>query len=125
MPERLFVYGTLRPGESNEHYLSAIAGRWMDASIKGIHFPEGYGATVGYPVIVPSQHGPAISGLVLEAEFSLAQWQMLDDFETEAYERVIQPVTTLEGAQIDAFVYVLNQADLKQLAAQHPELQLA
>lgn len=124
MVERLFVYGTLRPGESNQHYLAAIPGKWLNASIRGIHFPQGYGATDGYPVLVPTHQGPPIPGLILEASFTQDHWQMLDDFETEAYERILSTVETEEGRQLNAFVYILNQTDLKQLALEHPELNL-
>lgn len=124
MAERLFVYGTLRPGESNEHYLAAIPGKWMNASIRGIHYPDGYGATDGYPVLVPSQQGQPIAGLVLEAEFTEDQWRMLDDFESEAYERKLQIVVTSNGLELTAFVYVLNQTDLQQLALEQPDLNL-
>jgi gamma-glutamylcyclotransferase (GGCT)/AIG2-like uncharacterized protein YtfP len=116
MVERLFVYGTLRPGESNEHYLTPIAGTWMNASIRGIHFPHGYGATEGYPVLTPSPQGEIIPGLILEARFSQAQWQMLDEFETDAYERVLATVTDDSGAKVSAFVYILNAIDRNRLA---------
>jgi gamma-glutamylcyclotransferase (GGCT)/AIG2-like uncharacterized protein YtfP len=125
MVERLFVYGTLRPGESNEHYLAPIAGKWMNASIRGIHFPHGYGATEGYPVLALSQHGRPIPGLVLEAQFSQVHWQTLDEFETDAYERVLTTVALDRGAELSAFVYVLNAADRNRLAQELPELNLS
>jgi len=112
MPERLFVYGTLRPGESNEKFLTNIPGKWMNASIRGIYFPTGYGATQGYPVLVPDENGQLIHGQVLEANFTQSHWQLLDDFETEAYERVLKTVVTEGGASLSAFVYILNQDDL-------------
>ncbi len=124
MAERLFVYGTLRPGESNQHYLASIPGKWMNASLRGIHYPNGYGATEGYPVLTPTDLGQPIEGMVLEADFSAAQWQLLDDFETDAYERIRTTVVGEDGAVFTAFVYVLNKTDLAQLASELPELGL-
>ncbi len=124
MLQRLFVYGTLRPGESNQHFLAAIAGKWMSASIRGVHFPNGYGATEGYPVIAPTQLGQPIAGMILEAQFTQKQWQTLDEFESTAYERVLSRVVADNGEELSAFVYVLNRADLEQLALELPSLGL-
>lgn len=115
MTARLFVYGTLRPGESNAYFLTQISGEWIEASLIGFHFPSGYGATEGYPVLVPSSSGLPISGFIFEAEFTTSQWQMLDDFETDAYQRILASVTTASGAYLDAYVYILNRKDLEKL----------
>ena len=104
MAERLFVYGTLRSGEKNEHFLAQISGQWIEASLTGFHFPSGYGATEGYPVVVPSASGQAIPGLVFEAEFTARQWLMLDDFETDAYQRIVASVTTASTPYLSAYV---------------------
>ena len=98
MAERLFVYGTLRPGESNQQYLASIPGKWMNASVRGVHYPNGYGATEGYPVLAPTELGQPIAGMVLEAKFTKAQWQLLDDFETDAYERIQTKVVGEDGS---------------------------
>ncbi|MDA0689829.1 MAG: gamma-glutamylcyclotransferase [Proteobacteria bacterium] len=121
-PERLFVYGTLRPGMSNAHYLQGIHGTWINATISAVHLPEGYGATIGYPVLVPTAKGQAVHGQILEAHFTQADWRMLDDFETDAYERVLLPVQTDQGAELLAWVYVLNAADAMTLRAERPKL---
>jgi len=41
--DHLFVYGTLRPGEANEHVMNDIGGEWRVATIKGRWFEEGWG----------------------------------------------------------------------------------
>ncbi len=115
MPQRLFVYGTLRPGESNERFLVNKPGIWMNASITGILFPAGYGATEGYTVLVPDENGQLIHGQILEANFTEADWKILDEFETEAYERVLTTVVSEDGARLSAYVYILNQDDLTRL----------
>jgi gamma-glutamylcyclotransferase (GGCT)/AIG2-like uncharacterized protein YtfP len=115
MIERLFAYGTLKPGEINAHFLAQIPGKWIEASLIGFHFPSGYGATEGYPALIPSFSGRPIAGLVFEAEFTIDQWQMLDDFETDAYQRVMTKVTTTSKTCLSAYVYALNQDDLRTL----------
>jgi gamma-glutamylcyclotransferase (GGCT)/AIG2-like uncharacterized protein YtfP len=107
---------------SNAHYLQGIQGTWIDATINAVHLPEGYGATIGYPVLVPTPQGEAVPGQILEAHFTKADWRMLDDFETEAYERVLLPVTTDQGAEVLAWVYILNSADAIRLRAEKPQL---
>ena len=49
MTERLFVYGSLAPGESNAHVLAGIDGTWEPATVTGTLHPEGWGATLGFP----------------------------------------------------------------------------
>ncbi|MDA0790510.1 MAG: gamma-glutamylcyclotransferase [Proteobacteria bacterium] len=122
MTERLFVYGTLMPGRCNENYLAAIPGAWMKGFVRGIHFPEGYGATAGYPVLVPANDAPPVPGFIFEADFTDAHWQTLDDFETDAYERRLLPVVTGDGTQLNAYVYVLNRADVARLCQELPDL---
>lgn len=107
---------------SNAHYLQGIQGTWINATINAVHLPEGYGATVGYPVLVPTAKGEAVHGQILEAHFTKSDWRMLDDFETDAYERVLLPVVTDLGTELLAWVYVLNTADAMSLRAEKPQL---
>lgn len=116
------MYGTLRPGMSNAHYLQDVRGTWVNATIKAVYLPEGYGATIGYPVLIPTVSGQAVHGQILEARFSKARWRMLDDFETDAYERVLLPVETDQGTELLAWVYVLNATDALTLRAEKPQL---
>ena len=46
---RLVVYGTLAPGESNEHVMADIPGRWTPAVVRGTRVDSGRGAAFGYP----------------------------------------------------------------------------
>jgi len=38
-PQRLFVYGSLAPGEVNAQVLEPLAGEWQEASVRGTLHP--------------------------------------------------------------------------------------
>ena len=58
--EHLFVYGTLAPGQPNEHVLAPYAGTWTPATVRGELLDRGWGPENGYPSIA------------LRADFELA-----------------------------------------------------
>jgi hypothetical protein len=95
--------------------LANVGGRCIEAPLIGFHFPSGYGVTESDPVLAPSLSSQPIAGLVFEAEFTIGQWQMLDVFETDAYQQVMAKVTTTSKTCLNSYFYVLNQDDLKAL----------
>lgn len=46
--ERLFVYGTLRPGHVNAHILQDIGGEWLPGYVTGTFFERGWGAAADF-----------------------------------------------------------------------------
>ena len=50
--ERLFVYGTLRPGHSNAHIMDSIGGEWQPGYITGTFYERGWGAAADFPGFV-------------------------------------------------------------------------
>ena len=48
---RLFVYGTLAPGEENAHVLAHCRGDWMRGSVTGRLVDTGWGAAMGFPAL--------------------------------------------------------------------------
>jgi hypothetical protein len=44
---RLATYGTLAPGEPNEHKLAHVDGRWLTGVIRGRLIESGWGAALG------------------------------------------------------------------------------
>jgi gamma-glutamylcyclotransferase (GGCT)/AIG2-like uncharacterized protein YtfP len=106
--KRLFVYGTLAPGEANEHMLNKLAGSWQPASIRARHDQQGWGLTMGYPAIVLDEHADRIDGLVFTSIDLALYWPELDDFEGEAYRRVVARVMLEDGTRTDAYVYELG-----------------
>lgn len=109
--ERLFIYGTLAPGRPNHHRVADIPGEWRAATLRGTLHDEGWGATQGYPAIIPDPTGQAVQGSVLSSTELSEHWARLDAFEGEAYERVEVQIEFVEGGRADAFVYALRARD--------------
>lgn len=106
--ESLFVYGTLRPGEANAHWLTALAGTWEPATLQGRLFADGLPITEGYPVIWPAENGREIPGWLFHSPDLFHHWADLDAFEGEAYLRVQIEVKRPSGTRVSAHVYALN-----------------
>ena len=106
--ERLFVYGTLGPGRPNEHVLDAIGGSWETATVTGTLRHEGWGAELGYPGIDLDEHGGEVEGFLFTSENLSGHWAVLDEFEGEAYERVLAKVKIKDGSIVDAYIYMLR-----------------
>lgn len=107
---KLFVYGTLGPGRPNEHWLTKIGGNFEAAHVRGRLYPEGWGATLGYPAMVIDPNGEFVSGHVFTSDNLPNHWQELDDFEGEGYSRELTEVTLKNGTTIRAYYYALSPA---------------
>jgi len=108
MFEKLFVYGTLGPGRPNEHVLANIGGTWVEGSVKGILRNKGWGAEMGYPGLELDESGDEIKGFVFTSDNLANHWAILDDFEGEAYLRVLSNVTLTNGSVVQANLYTLH-----------------
>jgi gamma-glutamylcyclotransferase (GGCT)/AIG2-like uncharacterized protein YtfP len=106
--EKLFVYGTLGLGRPNEHILSDIGGSWQTATVKGNLREEGWGAEMGYPGIEIDDKGEDVEGFIFTSENLSSHWSHLDEFEGEAYIRVLTKVTLEDGSAVDAYIYTLR-----------------
>jgi len=107
--ERLFVYGTLGPGRANEHVLSAIGGSWEPATVTGTLLQEGWGAAMGFPGIHLDEKGGEVEGFLFSSENLWDNWAAIDEFEGEAYERMLAKVKLKEGSKVDAYIYSLRR----------------
>ena len=105
-----FVYGTLGPGRPNEHVLDAIGGSWETATVTGTLRHEGWGAELGYPGIDLDEHGEEVEGFLFTSENLSDHWATLDEFEGEAYRRVLAKVKFGDGSIVDAHIYTLRSA---------------
>ena len=108
MNDKLFVYGTLGLGRPNEHILSDIGGAWETASVRGTLKDKGWGAEMGFPGLELDESGEEIEGFVFTSENLPDHWASLDEFEGEAYQRVITKVLLKNGRTIYANIYTLR-----------------
>jgi len=109
MIKNLFVYGTLAPGRPNEHILKNIGGSRGKARITGTLHHEGWGAAMGYPGITLDKDGDKVEGFLFSSEKIAEHWPELDEFEGEAYERVLTTVELKNKTIVDAFIYTLKR----------------
>ncbi len=126
MTEKLFVYGTLCPGCPNEHILENIGGTWEPATIKGKLRNQGWGAELGYPGIDLDDNGEAIQGYIFSSSNLSQHWDELDEFEGDAYSRVLADVTLEDGNKVMAHLYTLRargQGEGRQQGSVLQELQ--
>ena len=117
MLERLFVYGSLAPGQSNAHVLADVPGRWEPATVTGTLLQEGWGAAMGYPGIVLDPRGGEVRGLVFSSDELSRHWARLDEFEGEGYVRTIASARLADGSVVDACIYSLSPAGVPRDAA--------
>jgi gamma-glutamylcyclotransferase (GGCT)/AIG2-like uncharacterized protein YtfP len=104
--ERLFVYGTLAPGQPNAHVLADVPGTCDEASVRGRLVQHGWGADMGYPALELSDEGNRVDGFVFTSQVLAEHWQRLDEFEGDAYERVVTQVRSNAGRHVRAHLYV-------------------
>ena len=108
--ERLFVYGSLAPGQVNHNVLESICGNWEVATLKGNLVDEGWGFEMGYPGIIPSNDGEEVKGWIFSSDNLSEHWPMLDEFEGSEYSREVVKVKNESDKYIDAYVYALKYA---------------
>lgn len=69
----------------------------------------GWGAEMGYPGIHLAPKGKErVELMLLESEALVGEWERLDGFEGEEYERVVVEVVTEEG-RMEAQIYALKK----------------
>ncbi len=105
--KRLFVYGTLQPGQSNAHILENIGGEWLAGTVQGTVYARGWGAAADFPGIILDKAGSRVPGYLFSSDQLDAHWPMLDEFE-DGYDRVAVDVTTLNGENVTAWIYQLQ-----------------
>ncbi len=108
MIEKLFVYGTLGLGRPNEYILNEIGGTWESATVTGILKDEGWGSEMGYPAICLDDDGKEVDGWIFSSNNLSNYWHKLDEFEGEAYHRVLTNIKLNNGNMVSANIYTLR-----------------
>lgn len=104
--QRLAVYGSLAPGRPNHHHLMDLSGHWIDGTVRGRLFQEGWGSELGYPGIVLDPDEPPVWVHLFESPDLPDHWNRLDAFEGSGYRRTVTTVRTSDG-DLHASIYVL------------------
>lgn len=88
--------------------LRVIKGTFQEASVRGIHFPNGWIDGFPYPGIKLDNNGEKIAGYVFRSNELYKHWGRLDAFEGSNYKRVRTTALSEKGEQINVYVYVIR-----------------
>ncbi|RDE19967.1 gamma-glutamylcyclotransferase [Motiliproteus coralliicola] len=105
----LFVYGSLAPGQSNQHLLAELPGSWQPAHVQGRLEQLSRGAAKGYLAIELDDKADEVPGLLFCSKALAGFWPRLDAFEGVAYRRVLTSARLENGSQVEAYVYEINR----------------
>jgi gamma-glutamylcyclotransferase (GGCT)/AIG2-like uncharacterized protein YtfP len=110
--DRLFVYGTMRQGQTARSLIANQITKWEKAYVDGAI----YAFPMGYPGFVEAD-GSRVIGEVLWLTELAATFGLLDAYEGQDFARIVR-VTRLEsGDQLWAWIYVLSDPSAIQLGA--------
>ena len=99
---RIFVYGTLKRGRENHHWLD---GQRFIAVVRTQPLYRLYDMG-GYPGMIRADNGVAVEGEIWEVdEAGLARLDVLEDIAGGEYERVM---IALEDGSVEGYLYLLD-----------------
>ncbi len=107
--DRLFVYGTMRQGQTARSLVAASVTRCVPAATSG----QMYAFPMGYPGFVEGEG--RVVGEVLWLTDLAATFGLLDAYEGEDFVRVVRQVTTEAGEELWAWIYVLADPEAVRL----------
>ncbi len=64
---------------------------------------------MGYPGITLEKNGVTVDGFLFSSDNLPDHWSELDEFEGEAYERVLTTVQIKNGTSATAYIYALKR----------------
>jgi len=102
--DRLFVYGTMRQGQTARSLVANSITRTMKASTTGLI----YAFPMGYPGFSDTDPKRKVVGEVLWLSELPATFGLLDAYEGEDFARVIKQVTLESGEEVWAWIYTLS-----------------
>lgn len=106
--QRLFVYGTLKPGFENNYILAEIGGVFDKATLFGYTLDNNWEKQTGYPGLVKSDSKSKVAGYLFTSKKLTYNWDVIDNFETNMYIRSKVTVVIDSDVQIDAYTYIIN-----------------
>jgi gamma-glutamylcyclotransferase (GGCT)/AIG2-like uncharacterized protein YtfP len=101
--DRLFVYGTMRQGQTARSLLANSIKKCERASTSG----QIYAFPMGYPGYSEGDGNGRVTGEIVWLTDLAATFGLLDAYEGEDFARVIKQVTTESGEQLWAWIYTL------------------
>ena len=101
--DRLFVYGTMRQGQTAR----SLVANSIKKSAKAFTSGHIYAFPMGYPGYTEGDGKGKVVGEVVWLTDLAATFGLLDAYEGEDFARVIKQVTTDAGEQIWAWIYTL------------------
>ena len=113
--DRLFVYGSLRTGESARALVEPYVRDCEPATVRGAMFA----LAAGYPGVVLDAGGSIIRGELIGLRDLAEALRVLDDYEGSDYERVMVEAEHVGGPSW-AWVYVLADPGLAALGTPVP-----
>jgi gamma-glutamylcyclotransferase (GGCT)/AIG2-like uncharacterized protein YtfP len=101
---KLFVYGSLMPGESNHFKLARFGSNWKRGYTLGNKVKNGWGSALGFDALRWNPYGDKIYGYLLSSDNLPTSWEELDMFEGLEYIRILIPVFLESNIEV-AFAY--------------------
>ena len=100
MTTRVFVYGTLKRGKENHHWLAGQRFE-KEARTKPLYRMFDMG---GYPALIRDESGVAVEGEIWQVdEAGLTRLDVLEDIDGGEYERVL---IELEEGRVEGYLYL-------------------
>jgi gamma-glutamylcyclotransferase (GGCT)/AIG2-like uncharacterized protein YtfP len=113
--DRLFVYGTLRTGQTARSLIVPHVRRFEPATIRG----KIYAFPMGYPGLVEGDGD--VKGELMWLDDLAAAFALLDAYEGADFVRLLKLVTSASGKQEAAWVYFLSDPGAVHLAEPIPD----
>ena len=101
--DRLFVYGTMRQGQTAR----SLVANSITKSAKAFTSGQIYAFPMGYPGYTEGDGKGRVVGEILWLTDLAATFGLLDAYEGEDFARVIKQITTESGEELWAWIYTL------------------
>ena len=115
--DRLFVYGTMRQGQTARSLIANSIVKCVAASTNG----QIYAFPMGYPGFSEGDGQGRVRGEVLWLTELAATFGLLDAYEGEDFARVIKRVTLASGEEVWTWIYTLADPAAVELGSLIPD----